>query len=231
MSEGNIYGLIDTRTSDIRYVGYTAKGVDYRAEQHWRERKRSKTHKNNWLCDLWDSTGNKPSVVILEKVVGNWEAREIYWILKLPNLTNTSIGGSGRRAGTKLTDDHKKKISLALSGMKFENRKSRSNIKTYNLVNPEGTLVKVSGLEKFCSDNGLSLSAISKVLFSNQKQHKGWTRYSSGVTFQRFVDPHGIEHTAFEIKRFAENNDLNYGSLRQLISGKITSLKGWRLYR
>jgi surface antigen len=114
-----IYCLVDPISNELRYVGYTAKTLEWRLETHWRERKRSSTHKNNWIKSLWDEYGVKPNIICLEEVsVSEWEEAENFWINYFnfigSDLTNGTVGGLGRKKGSKLSEEHKRKISEGL---------------------------------------------------------------------------------------------------------------------
>jgi hypothetical protein len=50
-----------------------------------------------------------------------------------------------------------------------------SHAKTYQFINPVGTVVEVFNLAKFCSDNQLIHSCMSMLQSGKRKSHKGWT--------------------------------------------------------
>jgi len=52
-----------------------------------------------------------------------------------------------------------------------------SRAKHYRLVNPDGELVHVYNLDKFCREMGLDSSGIRGVIRGATKQCKGWTNY------------------------------------------------------
>jgi hypothetical protein len=53
--------------------------------------------------------------------------------------------------------------------------------KYYKLVSPEGELVEVYNMDKFCRDNNLSLSCMYKVEDGTRNHHKGWIKYVEEV--------------------------------------------------
>ena len=47
--------------------------------------------------------------------------------------------------------------------------------KNYLLKNPEGIMVKVKGLSKWCRENGFIMGSFWKQVIERKGQHKGWT--------------------------------------------------------
>lgn len=96
-----IYGLVDPRTDEVRYIGKSTTGLS-RAEKHSlpAEIARARTHKTNWLASL-QRRGLTPEIVILEETSKAASARrEICWIADAAlmgwRLTNATPGGEGR---------------------------------------------------------------------------------------------------------------------------------------
>lgn len=112
-----IYVLIDPRNLTNRYIGKTDK-LKTRYRTHCR-----KQHENNyrahWLSEL-RAFGLKPIMEVVETCDESiWERREQWWIaygrfLEWP-LTNLAAGGGGT-SGTKLTEEHKRKIGEKSKG-------------------------------------------------------------------------------------------------------------------
>ena len=76
-----IYGLIDPRTDEYKYVGKSVNGID-RAKLHLNHSHNPLV--NQWVCDL-KSINMLPIIGVLENVT-NWEQlidKEKYWIGKL----------------------------------------------------------------------------------------------------------------------------------------------------
>jgi hypothetical protein len=96
-----IYGLCDPRTSELRYIGQTTRGLD-RIKGHLfpSALKQTSTHKSKWLRAL-NCIGLKPTGIILEEFSNDSmlsEAEE-FWIAYFRflgcNLTNSTSGGEG----------------------------------------------------------------------------------------------------------------------------------------
>jgi hypothetical protein len=94
MSKVFIYGLYTSSDDTIRYVG-KCENLSQRLKMHYSQRNSSKTYKNNWISKSI-SSGDDILIRVLEEVdSNNWIEKEIEWINKIPNLTNTSSGGLG----------------------------------------------------------------------------------------------------------------------------------------
>lgn len=48
--------------------------------------------------------------------------------------------------------------------------------KEFTMVSPDGEVVSIFNMAKFCRDNKLSKQCMNYVLAGKQKQHKGWTK-------------------------------------------------------
>ena len=135
-----IYGLLDPRTGDLRYVGKSVNGLG-RPKTHTYPsvlRKEGGTHKANWIRQL-QKLRMAPQIIVLEKdVQGDLYEVEQQWIKKMREegwpLTNLTDGGPGtegfqhsaksrakmskamrgRRLGVRFSEHHKKKIAKAL---------------------------------------------------------------------------------------------------------------------
>ena len=96
-----IYGLIDPRTNQVRYIGRTGQRPAYRLTQHIkRASDGAGGHLCNWLRQL-TAAGLRPDLVILEDDIPHDQSadRERFWIAEGKSrewrLTNMSSGGDG----------------------------------------------------------------------------------------------------------------------------------------
>jgi hypothetical protein len=87
--------------------------------------------------------------------------------------------------GRKKSEETRRKMSESWKGrpsplrgrvMPEEHRRKigDSNAKTYKLLNPEGKLVIINNLTKFCADNNMDRSGFYKLLNGTYKQNNGW---------------------------------------------------------
>lgn len=115
-----IYGLIDPRTGEIRYVGKSCYGLD-RPRRHKTLTKKEATHKANWIKEL-QRNGLTYEILVLEHCSSHEEVldAEERWILAgfrlcwpLTNLTITERAGARRGPPSAET---RAKISAAKKG-------------------------------------------------------------------------------------------------------------------
>lgn len=114
-----IYGLVDPRTKQIRYIGKSIRPKG-RYTDHLNDK--SKTHKVHWIQSLLKK-GLKPELVILEQLNDddNWQEYEKNWIKKGKengwDLVNSTDGGDGV---VNLPEESKQRIINAWKGRKHK---------------------------------------------------------------------------------------------------------------
>jgi hypothetical protein len=83
-----VYGLVDPRTNQVRYVGASIDPWRRRSEHLSEARSASQSAKALWLRDLL-ATGGQPQVLILGRTArDDWRSIEERWIASYTNLTN-----------------------------------------------------------------------------------------------------------------------------------------------
>lgn len=111
-----IYGLIDPRTTLLRYVGKSYNPIE-RFSQHIRDCSRERTRKANWIRSLL-KLGLKPQLEILETVEGSGNIEERFYIALFrafgADLVNATAGGDG----VEFTAEIRAKMSAAQLGKK-----------------------------------------------------------------------------------------------------------------
>lgn len=116
-----IYILVDPLTDEIRYVGKT-NNLAKRRTYHFSITVQSKLrcHVSRWLTKILNQ-GLRPLMIEIDKVEGDWEWCEKYWIEQFKiwgcNLTNHSIGGGGT-TGWQPSEEFRKKQSILKMGRK-----------------------------------------------------------------------------------------------------------------
>lgn len=94
-----IYGLLDPRTRELRYIGKTIQGTTKkRLKNHLSTAHKEHTHKARWIKSLLAS-GERPICIELVRAPGNDnELERVYirgFITSGAQLTNLSAGGEG----------------------------------------------------------------------------------------------------------------------------------------
>ena len=125
-TENIIYGLVDPRTADLRYIGLTKRSTRRRLLEHINMARRgSRFHLHVWIRTLL-AVGLEPQVIIFDKIENREEAclAECSWIAKFrksgARLTNITDGGEGSVIrGKPRSDECKAKISASLRGHKL----------------------------------------------------------------------------------------------------------------
>lgn len=134
-----VYGLVDPRTGELRYVGKTAVGVERRLRSHiCRSNIASRRHSSRWIAGVVAS-GMSPEAFEIERVQPgqDWADAEQFWIAYFRSigarLTNLCDGGEGVRGyvfpperrveqserfrGRKFDDEWRSRISAAKKGV------------------------------------------------------------------------------------------------------------------
>lgn len=138
-----IYTLSHPITGEVRYIGMTTKTLKRRIREHMAESKKGKNRRCKWIRSLV-KIELKPKIEFLDEVcteLGN--QTEIYWIEQFKhwgfNLVNGTKGGSGI-SGYCLSEEHKRKISIAKLGKK-RSPEFIENLKNHRKgINPLGHL-------------------------------------------------------------------------------------------
>lgn len=99
LSVGWIYVLVDPRTGEIRYVGWTYRSLKRRLAEHMYVRANEHNHRAHWLA-LLKQLGMRPFMRVLQSVpLTEAKTAERYWIDYFRNtgciLVNNTDGGEG----------------------------------------------------------------------------------------------------------------------------------------
>jgi hypothetical protein len=125
-----IYGLLDPRTNEVRYIGKSATGMK-RPNLHRKPSclAKDRTHKAHWIRAL-QKAGMTYKVEVLEYVGTRVELNtaERYWIGEAKahgwRLTNLTEGGDGL-SGAVFSKEHRARISIANKGRKLTDEQRR----------------------------------------------------------------------------------------------------------
>jgi hypothetical protein len=113
--------------------------------------------------------------------------------------------------------------------------RKRDYVKTYTgFIDPDGRPVSpIVNLAAVCRANGLEKSHMVAVAHGRLYSHKGWTYQNdrenrSYKTYTGFVAPDGDRVTISNLQAFCRDHNLAVVHMRELISGKRKSHKGWK---
>ena len=168
-----IYGLIDPRDSQLKYIGKSVSGIN-RPRQHTKPSNLNRdTPKINWIKELL-SLNIKPEIIIIEECCSNEELNEYedFWIEYFKyigaDLTNSCWGGKGT-PGYK----HKKETLIILS----EKAKQRDKTKRLEIaIKTRKPHIFINGIEsKKCA----KCKQIKELTFfvKNKKEPRGYSPY------------------------------------------------------
>jgi hypothetical protein len=132
-----IYTLECPISNEIRYIGKTNDLLKrYRNHISLKSLARNgNKHLENWIKKIL-SKNKKPIIKILDKVPDNdWEIYEIYWIAQFKawnfKLLNILEGGGTGHSGRHLSEEHKRKLSLATKGIPKGKRQYKISSEVY----------------------------------------------------------------------------------------------------
>ena len=253
-----VYHLIDPITNIPFYIG---KGYGNRMYDHERSVMSGKHPNNNHhLFYKIKKILNECGRINYKKIIENIdeqsallkESEEIKRMgradLKSGPLCNLTDGGDGV-SGLKMSESAKSKMKIRVKKW-FSDPKHRkeTSIKTklgmiksgyidrisksITLKSPNGKIITVKNINKFCRENNLGNANLYKVIRGKIKQHRGWTLPTTILNKPeyRVIDISGISHTFTSIPRFCRENNLTDTSLRCLLQEKLLTHKGFIKY-
>jgi group I intron endonuclease len=252
-----IYKISFPETEKV-YVGSTSRWPTRRSE-HLNSLKKDK-HFNIYMQRVFNKNGGKINFDILEEFesVENLISREQYWVdffdssnkNKGFNLVKMVLKGT---TGYKYTKEQRKKLSeIGLKRMsdKVEREKiskavserlenepdaygGKFNAKTFILQNPEGKILEIKNLCKFCRENDLPYRKIIDVAREASIEWNGWTipnRVHRKKKHYKFINPDGKIVEVFGLRQFCIENNLCKSTMRHISNGLGQTHKGWRAF-
>lgn len=166
-----IYGLRDSHTGDIRYVGRSSSGLS-RPSRHLQKSVllNDDSHKGNWLRKV----AGEVDVVVLEETSAEKIAeREIWWIAHGREqgwpLTNMTDGGEGGHSGATLTVEHRAKISAANKGRKHTPKQREKFLGSISSRDPRASKENAGKARTAWSGSQHTEEAKAKIAAGNKK--------------------------------------------------------------
>jgi group I intron endonuclease len=194
--------LITNIINGKKYIGSSSR-LHRRWREHVRDLERG-VHQNPYFQKAWDKHGlaSFQYSVLEECDRTQLLARESFWIeahqsfqrelgynlcrfpqhyalgLKrrpetIARMSKALSGQNHPGWGKKLPKSQVKKMADAQRGVSKPT--SGSERKIFELLSPEGKLLRIKGLRVFCREQDLSPSMICRVLSGKQAVHKGWS--------------------------------------------------------
>ncbi len=177
-----IYGLVDPRNGELRYVGKSSQGLTRPQSHACPSNLTERTHKGHWVKSLVD-LGLKPDILVLEvrpdaNSLNEAECFYIAYFRQLGcNLTNATTGGDGA-PGNRASETARAKMSASKLGRKQspEHIRARSLALKGHKVS-EDTRAKIGAVHKgntYCV--GRKFSEISRAKMSASVSSTSWTK-------------------------------------------------------
>jgi len=205
-----IYGLVDPRNGNLRYIGKSCQGLN-RAREHCFPSYLDVDYSycGNWIRKL-QKLGLKYTWVIIQEFsdADILSQAEIYWIAYFRamgcRLTNMTIGGEGT-LGYKLSQAAKAKISLALKG-KVRSKSHCDAISAAKIGKSNG---------KHTEETKLKMS----------KSHKNSNKVNENRYRRSVIDQHGTIYIS--IKDAAQQLGVKPSNISAVLSGNRKTIKGF----
>lgn len=160
MRKVKIYTLTDPITLEIRYIGKTVQSLERRLDGHIMSsiRNREKSHKCNWIKQLYKKDLS-PVIELLDEIDETiWESTEQYWIAQFKAwnfcLLNMTDGGDGNKNQI-YTEERKQKMRDKMKDFKHteESKKKMSNLrKGIKLTDSAKEKIRLANLGKLQSE-------------------------------------------------------------------------------
>jgi hypothetical protein len=136
--------------------------------------------------------------------------------------------------------ESRKKIFQNDNSVMLEQKSDHHSAKHFSFIDPNGNVVIVFNLEKFCRENGLSGGWMSKVAKNSIPSYYGWRPFKKeliGVVYTsnrkhnqktfKIKSPEGKIYEATNIKEFCIKHNLCKENLAAVIRGVRNNHKGW----
>lgn len=181
-----IYGLVDPRTSQLRYIG-KSNNPRVRYTKHVNEKAIS--HKCSWIQQL-RSVGLVPWLIILDIIpVNDWKHYEADWITCFrPQLTNIANGGVGMNA---VTDEIRHKMSLSKKGRTPHNKGKATSPE----ARKKQSIAAKLKYERMTDDERAALNTKMSEIRDPSAALKGW-HHTEEARLKIGVASKGNKHTA-----------------------------------
>ena len=231
-----IYGLIDPRTNQCRYIGKTTQKLLKRLQHHIRESKHAKHHRACWIKGLIID-GTTPEIFEIERIAidENWKEAESFWISYFKflgqKLVNRTSGGEGVD-GLIHTDKSKKLMSVSHKGkiLSKEHKDSISrSLMELSLSHPD--VLRPNKGKKESLETRKKKSAALKERWQDPQQAKIFRENINSITASRMGIPLSAGHReniskSHTGKILSDEHKKNIGKKIKALGIKPPSAKG-----
>jgi group I intron endonuclease len=251
-----VYKIIFNSLSKI-YIGSTTRW-SHRKQEHL-SKLRSNQHFNQYLQRTFNKYGEKEIVIEVVEFCDyeSLRSKEQYWI-DFYNSTDPKFGwnlvkkvDTAGTSGYKFTEEQKKKMSHSAK-TRMKNKQERDKIsksiakklknnafsfggkfhaKSFNLIDPQGAVVKIYNLCKFCRDNDLNYSKMISVANGRLIEYNGWKLDANRTNLVQkkfeFISPSGELTIIMNLRKFCKEHCLCVGTMYSIHNDKGISCSGW----
>lgn len=212
---------------------------------------RNKNHHNIFLQRAWNKYGE--DAFIWDMVYDSDSRDEINKLEE--DLILENVGGYNIRPGgsnSPMAESTKKlmsKLAKERPPKTYEDKVKASKVKRPEgypiMLSPDNKEYKIEVLKEFCREHKLAYNGLRLVIIGETFHYKGWrlltTPYSRLDTkknisksrrpngYPLVTGPDGIEYKIKVLTDFCKEHNLSMGCLSQVVNGKLSSHKGWKL--
>jgi group I intron endonuclease len=152
-----------------------------------------------------------------------------------------------KRTGRKLTPSHRMALHASTKGVSLtpehKEKIRKANLRRkYIITSPDGEIIEINNLRKFCKDHGLSMFSFGHVLNGRRSHHRGYQcKYadieaSEHKQFQpkrpkrlyTLISPSGEIFETENLNQFCLKNQLDPSSMCKVCKGIYSHHRGWR---
>jgi hypothetical protein len=139
-----------------------------------------------------------------------------------------------RNSLARVIDGYKDRKSY--KGWKLLNTQLKTKYKNFYICSPDGNIIFVEVLPPFCKKHNLCYNNMFNVVSGKYRQYKGWSLPEKRDPDKRWkgqktllLDPLGQTVEIDNVSKFCKEYNLGCNSIHNLLHGKISDYKGYKL--